>query len=507
MYRTDFFELKPVKFTGLILILLLTISCAGGEEVIVDDEPSRPSENREQDAPPEDEDAQSMEFQSLKIGYADSVNNLDPLFASSSADLRTVSMIYEGLFSLNSNAEPEPALVNSYEISNDSLRYTFYIGREVFFQDNEVFSAGVGRRMVATDVTHSFQRTAHLNVPPLASGLFENIEGYELYFAEQRNVFDPSQRILPGISGIRTPNDTTIVISLEKPDPDFLYKLSSPYAVIYPPEATRGTNTSLKKNPVGTGLYSLNRITKNGDLILTRNEKYRGKQSTREFNRIDIKSYDTEGKLFQEFAKGEVDIIPDPGPDILRQILDTDGEISPAYRSLYNVVRNSGQRKGYFALNPGFNKSFDPLGSRIAQSEFEFDQIDIYGIEFSTRGTVTAGSDVNGELEETYLAPFSTNLYIRKILIELSNNLLEPVSQFQMMDIRAPNPFIALLTQEMDRFHYDRLIERPEMLWFEYTLDNMMITHRYVNGLSSNGITWWLNTRPIRVNRGQRAGS
>ena len=507
MNRTDLFILKPVIFFSFLFMLFLTVSCAGGEEVIVDDEPSRPTESQGQEAPPEDQDAQSMEFQSLRIGYADSLNNLDPLFANSIADLRTVSLIYEGLFSLNNEAEPEPALVKSYEISEDSLRYTFYIDREIFFQDNEVFSAGVGRRLVATDVKHSFLRTAQLDVPPLASGLFGNIEGYELYFEEQRNVFDPSLRTLPGVSGIQTPNDTTVVIFLKQTDTDFLHKLSSPYAVVYPREATRTNTASLKKNPVGTGRYTLNRINNNGDIILTRNEKHRGSQSTRAFNRIDIKTYDTEGKLFQEFAKGEVDIIPDPGPETLDQVLNRDGEISPAYRTLYNVVRNSGQRKGYFALNPGYNKSFDPLGFRITQSNIDFSQIDIFGIEFSTSGIISFENDEALELEETYLAPFSTNLFLRKILVELSKNLMEPVSRFQMMDIRAPNSFIALLAKEMDRFHYDRLIDRPEMLWFEYTVDNVMITHRYVNGLTTNGIAWWLNTEQIRVNRGQRAGS
>lgn len=493
-------------FITLLVISGFIVSCAGGGETVVVEEGPRRGESQQERPSEAGEDTLSADFRDLRIGYVDNLRNLDPLFVKSLAAFRTITLIYEGLFALDENGDPQPRLVSSYDVSDDSLSYSFTIYQNIFFHDNAVFSAGVGRRLVSQDIKFAFERTARFNVPPMASSLFKNVAGYELFYNEQRNVYDPKERVLNGVSGIQTPNDSTVVISLENPDPDFLTKLSSPYAVIYPGESVRSPDRGLSQNPVGTGRYLLNRVTGENDFILTRNDKYRNENEKARFNRIDIKTYETEGRLFQEFAKSEVDIIPDPGPETVNQVLDSDGNLISAYRNLYKILGNRGQRKGYFAFNPSFRGDFGPLYSKIKNNESILDSIRIHGIEFDQ----SASSELepgDGDLEDSYLAPFTENLFIRKILVDLSRALLEPESQFQLMDVRAPSKFTSLKTNEMDGFHYERVLQNPPILWFEYSINHFSLVHSYLSGYKTNGVSWWIEPDSIRVGNRQTGDS
>jgi oligopeptide transport system substrate-binding protein len=52
----------------------------------------------------------------------------------------------------------QPSLAKSWKISDDRLTYTFTLRNDVYFQDNEVFENGKGRKMTAADVAYSFGR-------------------------------------------------------------------------------------------------------------------------------------------------------------------------------------------------------------------------------------------------------------------------------------------------------------------------------------------------------------
>src|SRR5699024_11266686 len=99
-----------------------------------------------------------------------------------------------------------------------------------------------------------FERMANNNVPPRAALLFMDIEAMHDYYQGQRHVYNSALRQLSGISGITVPSDSTVVFRLNHPDRDFLKKLATPRAVIYPKEAVGNDVESFK--PVGSGPYA-----------------------------------------------------------------------------------------------------------------------------------------------------------------------------------------------------------------------------------------------------------
>ncbi|HEX9234866.1 MAG TPA: ABC transporter substrate-binding protein [Actinomycetota bacterium] len=112
---------------------------------------------------------------------------------------------------------------NTGTVSPDGLTYTFQLKPGV------KFGPPLGRPITSKDVAFAFQR---IDSKPL-------VAQYGFYYdgtivGMNGSVNKPAQDI--HISGIDTPNDSTIVFHLQKPTGDFLYRLAMPAAAPMPPE-------------------------------------------------------------------------------------------------------------------------------------------------------------------------------------------------------------------------------------------------------------------------------
>ncbi|MFZ9451163.1 MAG: ABC transporter substrate-binding protein, partial [Bacteroidia bacterium] len=86
------------------------------------------------------------------------ITSLDPLMANGQEHIWPVSQLFNGLLKLDSNLAIKPDLAKSYSVSADGRRYTFVLRNNVYFNDDECFKNGKGRRLVAQDVEYSFNR-------------------------------------------------------------------------------------------------------------------------------------------------------------------------------------------------------------------------------------------------------------------------------------------------------------------------------------------------------------
>ena len=209
------------NFVLFLMLMAVVYACSSSEStvVVVEDAPST-----QQAATTDSMDEQ---FTELSVGLIDSVTNFDPLFAENLSTQRTLSLIYEGLYTLDRQGNPVPAIASDVVISEDSLEYVFTLDQNKFFHSSSVFTSGIGRRVNALDVKNAFERTARLTVPNHAAQLLMGIRGYENYYLEQRSVYDPNQRVLKQVVGIQVIDRQTLGIVLKEKDPQFLTKLAS----------------------------------------------------------------------------------------------------------------------------------------------------------------------------------------------------------------------------------------------------------------------------------------
>ena len=325
----------PVSLSAALLALLLPLfllaSCGPSTETIVVGGEARGPEatEEEEDAPEDREPGLAV----LKIGESNRILSMDPLFALNNATKRMIQFTYEGLVRLDQDDGIVPAAARRWEVSGDSLAWTFYLRRDLFFHDDESFAQGRGRRVHARDVVRIFERMASRDVPSNAAGLFMNtIQGFEPYFLEQQEVFFSRDRQITRISGLEATSDSTVVFRLLEPESDFLAKLASPYAVLYPSEPFRFRDEGLHRHAVGTGPFRYESSVGDSIHMFVRNANYYGRDDRGRrlplAARIELMNVTDEMRLYEHFRRGRLNLIADAGPRTIDLLFG--GEAQPA---------------------------------------------------------------------------------------------------------------------------------------------------------------------------------
>ena len=149
--------------------------------------------------------------------------------------------VYEALFKLTDAGTVEPSLVADYSVSDDGLTYTFTLRDGVTFHS--------GDPLTAADVKSSIERVT----------------------AETSK--SSRKRSLSTITGIETPDDKTVVITLSARSISLPYNLSYAWIV-------NDTAGDITAKADGTGPYALAEWRRGSALALTRNDAYWGEAPT-----------------------------------------------------------------------------------------------------------------------------------------------------------------------------------------------------------------------------------
>jgi ABC-type transport system substrate-binding protein len=484
--------MKCINRILLLFIPLLVIvqGCGSADEILVVRESPRTGTSDTTGT------VQSDEFTRLTIGLIEPVTNLDPLFADNLSSMRVISLIYQPLFSLNGEGLPQPLLAEQYEVSNDSLEYVITLRDSIYFQDSDIFTAGVGRQLRAADIKWALERTAVQGVPPLASELLMNIQGYRSFFLEQRKVYDPEIRVIEGITGIETPDEQTVIFTLRDKDPDFTRKLASPLLSMYPREAVERRSGSLSQNPVGTGPYSFRSGGDNG-IILISTQPENG-SSTR-IDRVDFVYTGSESQLFQEFARGEIDWIPEIGPQMMSQLI-SNGRLSASYADQFNLTTQPSRRITSLYLNSASEQRISTLSGRLEQfSEYNFLMEGV--ADFNPEGFYTGTPDGDDILEnETFYVVQTNNPFARTLFTEINREWLNPDAGLSYLNVRVTMPEASLYSTTSDSFHEPYLFSNPDTAWLRFESMIFGVYQKRVSGIESIYTPWQLNLNSVRIN-------
>lgn len=475
------------SFSLLLIFALLLHACGPTDTVtVVEDTPRT-------DRPETAEEDTTQEFSQITIGLRDPVDNFDPLFADNLSTMRVLSLIYDGLFTLDKNGEVKKAIASDYSVSEDGREYRIKINRDLFFHESSAFLSGMGRRISSSDVKWAFERTAKADVPPTAGSLLMNIEGYETFFKEQRELYREDQRALDEVSGIRTPDNETIVIRLFEPDPEFLKKLASPLLFIYPREAV---DADLANRPVGTGAYRMRTGQSNDSIVLTKDDSDRAaSRLTRpNINRIDFIYAKDESQLFQKFARGEIDWIPEIGPEIAKNVSDTTYNLIPVYQDRYRINSSSSYRNTFIHLNDNFRGNLHWLKNRL--NEFGEDNYELRGSY--TINELSVPDDELGEPDSAYMISFSEDYLVRSFLSRVRSNYLQPDAEMRFFDTRVADSRTAIYTKQSDSFH-NSYIDLNQDYWIKINSRIIQLYHPHISGMNDNLVPWKLFIEHIRV--------
>jgi len=186
----------------------------------------------------------------LRFARAEDSDNLDPVTNDGNVNIWIFMNIYDQLVRVTADgADLEPALAESWEISEDGITYTFHLRQGVTFSD--------GTPLKASDVVWSFTRAAN---DPNQTWTF---------------TLTALQRDANGqVQGITAPDDNTVVITLAQPWAPFLADVAMFNLSVVSEAFASGKEDRLTSECMGTGPFQLAEWKKGEYISLTKNPTY-----------------------------------------------------------------------------------------------------------------------------------------------------------------------------------------------------------------------------------------
>ncbi len=185
----------------------------------------------------------------LIVGQIAEPKALDPHAVTAANDFRILANLYDGLVRFKDGTlTPEPALAESWEISEDGLTYTFKLRQGVTFHD--------GTPLDAAAVKFNFDRMLNEDHPYHDTGPF------------------PLAFFFSSITSTEAPDASTVVFTLSEPFAPFLTNLATPTGYIVSPAAVEANGADFGRNPSGTGPFRFAEWRSNELVAVEKNESY-----------------------------------------------------------------------------------------------------------------------------------------------------------------------------------------------------------------------------------------
>lgn len=251
----------------------------------------------------------------FRINQATGIESLDPAFAKSLWMMWHANQLFNRLVENDADLKIKPSLAKSWEISEDRLHYTFHLRTDVFFQENDAFANGIGRKMTAQDVVYSFDRIIDEATNSPGAWIFN----------------DKVDSIKP----FEALDDSTFQINLLAPYNPMLNVLSMMYASIVPQEVVKKWGKDFRSHPCGTGPFMLEYWDEGNIVVHKKNNHYWEKDSAGNMlpylHAIKCTFIDSKASEFLMFMQGKLDFMNGLDASFKDQLLTKKGNLKDAY--------------------------------------------------------------------------------------------------------------------------------------------------------------------------------
>jgi oligopeptide transport system substrate-binding protein len=218
--------------------------------------------------------------------YSVDPSTLDPAVCGDSTSAEYILQIFSGLLRLDDKLRIAGDIAKTWEISSDSLTYTFHLRQDVKFQD--------GRPLTAEDFKFSWERAANPDT---------NSQTVLAYLGDIIGIKDILSGKTRDASGIKVLDKYTFQVTIDSPKSYFLYKLTYPTAFVVD-KSNLSTGISWWHKPNGTGPFKLKQWNETASLTLERNDSFYGEMA--KVSQIKYQFYT--GNPMDLYEKGAIDV-------------------------------------------------------------------------------------------------------------------------------------------------------------------------------------------------------
>ncbi|UOM34459.1 ABC transporter substrate-binding protein [Acuticoccus sp. I52.16.1] len=226
----------------------------------------------------------------LVVGQVAEPKSLDPAAVTAVNDFRILVNVYDGLVRFaDGTLDVEPALAESYEVSDDGLTYTFELREGVEFHDGTPFDADA--------VVFNFERMLDENHPFHDTGPF------------------PLAFFFSSVDTVEAVHPSTVKFTLKEPYAPFLSNLAYPTGLIVSPAAVEENGADFGRNPVGTGAFEFAEWQSNSRVVVEKNADWWGGEPKLEA--IVFRPITDGNTRLAEMMSGGIDVMVETPPDAL----------------------------------------------------------------------------------------------------------------------------------------------------------------------------------------------
>lgn len=240
----------------------------------------------------------------------------------------------------------EPALAESYDVSDDGLTYTFHLRKGVKWHTTKYFKPT--REFNADDVVWTFDRLANKNNP------FNKAYPVEFpYFSDMG--------LDKNIKSVEKVDDYTVKFTLNNIDASFVQTLAMPIGTIYSKEyadklLAEGKAEMINQQPIGTGPFIFERYQKDASIRYKANKDYWNKKDMPLVDNLIFAITKDPSVRAQKLKAGECHLMATPLPaDVERFKQDAE----------FNVITQPGFNVGFIYYNTE-KKPFNNADVRVA---------------------------------------------------------------------------------------------------------------------------------------------
>lgn len=234
----------------------------------------------------------------LVIAIEGSVSSMDPANIPDTNAISATRGCYEMMVAFDENQELKGQLAESWEISDDSLTYTFHLRKGVKFTDGTDFNAAA--------VKANYERIIDEknNLRQRRTYIVSNADGTETNRVES----------------VETPDDYTVVFKLTQPWAPFINRMTQ--FCIISPKALEEYGNDVMNHPVGTGPFICTEWEEGDHTTFERNEDYWGEKA--KVDSVTIKEVPEAGSRTAMLQTGEADLVYPMPADQIKAIEGTD---------------------------------------------------------------------------------------------------------------------------------------------------------------------------------------
>lgn len=319
--------MKKFMFSAVSLLLAASIGLTGCGSSKTEEAANPSQDSGQQTAKPAQD--------TLIVGRGGDSAALDPAIVTDGESIKIAQQVFDTLLDYKEGTtEVEAALAESWDVSQDGLKYTFKLRQGVKFHDGTDFNAEA--------VVFNFNRWHDPKSPYKFEG--DSFDYYDSMFGA------PDSRVIKEVKAV---DANTVEFILNQPQAPFLQNIAMPSFGMGSPKAIQEKKEKFKEEPVGTGAFIFKEWKRNDSITVEKNPNY-WRQGLPKLNKVIVRTIPDNSARLTALQAGELDFMEGVNPDDLATV-EGNAELQKIVRPSFNV--------GYV----GFNFQKKPFDNKLVR--------------------------------------------------------------------------------------------------------------------------------------------